>query len=81
MTLHHTYTLHMDVSAVAVYMGDTNLAGICGSVCLRCAPCDLPFCFCIYYTLGTAYKDGRLLAVKNYKAFLATWIKTTRDAE
>ena len=27
--------MHMDVSAVAVYMGETNLAGICGNVCSK----------------------------------------------
>ena len=35
MTLYHTHTMHMDVSAVAVYMGETNLAGICSNVCFK----------------------------------------------
>ena len=35
MTLYHTHTMHMDDSAVAVYMGETNLAGICGNFCFK----------------------------------------------
>ena len=35
MTLYYTHTMHMDVSAVAVYMGETKVAGICGNVCFK----------------------------------------------